>query len=105
MILVLDEQKDIPNSVLLTIPVPTELFQIVFLIRGLKVGDHTDSRGTTGSSMFAKSSPTCVVEDLSIYMEILTQEFRAIWERLPILLRYRQILRQLLVRHNRVTSH
>ena len=38
-----------------------------------------------------------VVGDVSIYLDILTLEFGAIWERPPILLGYKQMLRQLLV--------
>ena len=49
-------------------------------------------------------SAICVVEDVSIRLDILTLEFWAILERPPIFLECRQRPHQLLVRHNQVIS-
>ena len=68
------------------------------------MGDHTN---------FAQEEPqdlqcltmhlaTCVVEDVSVYLDILTSEFCAIFERPSFLLECKLILRRMLVLHNRV---
>ena len=50
--------------------------------------------------MFAKDFAICVVEDVSIRLNILTLDFFAMWEHPPSFCECMLILRQLLVRHN-----
>ena len=61
------------------------------------------SRGTTGSSMFAQDfGHLCRGRRIHTSGHSDLKKFWAIWERPPILLECRQILHQLLVRHNLV---
>ena len=60
------------------------------------------SRGTAESSMLAHDLAICVVDDVSIYLDILTLELWAIWEGPQILPGCRLIQRQLLVHHSLV---
>ena len=80
MILVVGEQTDIPNLVLFHIQVPKELLRTVFPTRGLQVDVRTN---------FVQAEPVdlqcltmiwaiCVVEDVSISLDTLTSEFKAI---------------------------
>ena len=86
------------------IQVPTEFLRTVFPTRGQQVGDHADfvQEKTTGSSMFGQDLGQLCLEDVSIYLDILTWEFWAIWERPPILPGCRLIRCQLLVHHSLV---
>ena len=72
-----DAQTVIPSSELFPIQVPKTLFQIVFPTVIRQVGDRTD---------FVQEEPldlqcltmiwaTCVVEDVSIHLDILTSDF------------------------------
>ena len=76
-ILVFDEQKSLPNSVLFTIQVhnnPANGCPCKFR-----------SRSTLDLQCLPMIWAMCVVEDVSIRLDILTQEFWAIWERPRVL--------------------
>ena len=70
-------KKDIPSSVLVPIPVQIERFQSVLLTRGLQVGDHTKFNQEERQDLqrLTQIWATCVVEDASKYLDILTLEF------------------------------
>ena len=89
IILVFDEQKDIPNAVLSPIQVPTKLLRTVSPTRDQKVGVGTNfvQEEPLDHRCLTMISATCVVEDVSIYLDSLTLEFWAIWERPPIFTR------------------
>ena len=77
MILVSDDQKDIPNSLLFPIQLPIKLPQIVFLTRGLQVGVRTGfvRELPLGPRCLTIIWAICVAEDVSIYLDTLTLEF------------------------------
>ena len=62
------------------------------------------SRGTTGSSIFNHDLAIRVVDDVSIFLDILTLECWAPLERPPFWLGCKQTLRRWLVLHNQVVS-
>ena len=77
IILVFDEQTDIPNLVLSPIQVPIELPRIVFPTTILPMGVHIIFVQEVPQDLqcLHRISAICVVEDVSIRPDILTQEF------------------------------
>ena len=66
--------------------------------RGLRVGVRTNFvQEPRGLQCLTKMWATCVMEDVSKYLDILTLEFSTIWKNPPSLLRCKQMLRRLLV--------
>ena len=76
-ILVSDVQKDIPNSLLFYIQVPIEPPQHFFPTRVLQAGVRTNfvREEPLGLRCLTKVLAICVVEDVSINLDILTLEF------------------------------
>ena len=85
--------------------VPSKIhWTIVFPTRGLRVGVRTKfvQEEPLGLRCWTKILATCVVEEVPIYVDILTLEFWAIWEHLPSLPECMLIRRRLLVHHSLV---
>ena len=93
--LVSTEQTDIISSLFFTIQVWIKLLEIIVLTI------HTDSVQEEQLDLpyWIVISVTCVLEDVSIRLDILTSEFSAILEHLPVLSGYMQILHEMLVLH------
>ena len=102
LILVCEEQKDIPNLVLFPIQVSIELPRIVCHSTILPMGVHVNfvQEVPQGLECLPMVWAICVVEDVSTRLDILTSEFWAISERLSVLSECKRKWRRLLVRHN-----
>ena len=76
-----------------------KLLDIIVLTTVLLKHDHTDSAREEQLDLpyLIMISVICVLEDVSIRLDILTSEFSAILEHLPVLSGYMQILHQVLV--------
>ena len=85
VILVFDDKIDIPNSLLFPVQVPKELPQTVLPTIIRQVGDHAEfvQEEPVDLQCLTKILATCVVEDVSTYLDILTLEFSVILERPP----------------------
>ena len=83
---------------------PIELSQIVFPTRGLQVGVNTNFAQEEPRDLqcLTVSSAIYVAEDVSIYQDILTLEFWAIWEHPTFSPGWKLILRGLRVLHNQI---
>ena len=94
-----DARTSISNSVLLHIQVPTEFFTL-----SLPQGDKTDfvQEEPQGLRCLTKILATCVVEDVSEYLDILTLEASVMLKRLSFFLGCKLMLRRLLVWRNLV---
>ena len=90
--------KQASNSVLCSFSVPVELFQNVFPKFISQVGGCTDSfqQKPKGRHCLTKMLATCVVEDVSKYLYILTLEFSVVLQRLSFLFECKLILLRLL---------
>ena len=108
MLLTWAEQKDFPSSVVSPSLVPIELLHFVFPTRSLQMGDHTHfvQEEPPGFRRLTKIWTTCVVEDVSMELNILTLDFSTTLERQRpfFLLGCKEILRRRLVLHNQVIS-
>ena len=93
-----------PDSVLFPLQVPIELPRTVFPTRGLQVDVGTSfvREERLHLPYWTMISAICVEENVSIYLDTLTSESWAIWERPPFSLECKRILRRLLVLHNQV---
>ena len=69
IILLVDEHTELHNSVLFTIQIPTELFQVVFATRGQQVDVRTNSvrKEPLDLQCFTMIWVICVVEDVPTY--------------------------------------
>ena len=94
-------RTSIPSLVLSPIHFPIELFGIVFPTVIRHVGDHTDfvQQEQPVLQCSTKMLATCVVEDVSKNLDILTLESFKMLERLSFLLGCKLILRRLFVLH------
>ena len=76
IILVFDEQTDIPNSPLFPILVPTQLLRTVFPMRDHQLGFRINFVREVPQDLqcLTMISATCVVEDVSLRLDFLTQK-------------------------------
>ena len=80
-ILVFDERKDVPKAALFSIQVPTELPRTVFPTRDQQIDVRINfvQEEPLDLQCLTMILAICVVEDVSIYLDILTLEFWAIF--------------------------
>ena len=99
-------KQTLPSWYFFTIQDPRTCLRTVFPTRDQQLDVRMDfvREVPQGLRCLPKMSAICVVEDVSICLDILTFEFWAICECPPIPVECKLTLRRLLVRHNLATS-